>query len=455
MSRILIQKALIAPLVTLPELTSSEQLWFTGDILIEGQYIKAVGKDLSGYCSAGGGSGSGKEAGTLAEKGNLTVLNGQDYLVFPGFVNCHTHAAMAMLRGYADDLPLMIWLEQKIWPRETFLEKGDIYWGSQLAVLEMLKSGTTTFADMYFYMEETAQVALEAGIRACLSRGMVGAGPNRETAVQESESLVQTWHGQGEGRISCMFGPHAPYTCPPEYLKRVMALADTYGVGLHIHLAETRQEVEDIRRQYGLRPIELMESIGLFDGRHVLAAHCVHLAENEMAILARHQVGIAHNPESNMKLASGIAPVPQLLAHGAVVGLGTDGAASNNNLDMLEEMRSCALLHKVAQMDPTVMPAPLVLELATKRGAAALGLKDTGSLAPGQKADLVMLKLREPHLTPLHDPIANLIYAARSTDVQTVIVDGRIVMKDRHMLTMDEERILYEAAVRGRALVER
>ncbi|HPZ70728.1 MAG TPA: amidohydrolase family protein [Peptococcaceae bacterium] len=174
-----------------------------------------------------------------------------------------------------------------------------------------------------------------------------------------------------------------------------------------------------------------------------------------MAILARHQVGIAHNPESNMKLASGIAPVPQLLAHGAVVGLGTDGAASNNNLDMLEEMRSCALLHKVAQMDPTVMPAPLVLELATKRGAAALGLKDTGSLAPGQKADLVMLKLREPHLTPLHDPIANLIYAARSTDVQTVIVDGRIVMKDRHMLTMDEERILYEAAVRGRALVER
>ncbi|HHZ16488.1 MAG TPA: amidohydrolase [Peptococcaceae bacterium] len=455
MSRILIQKALIAPLVTLPELTSSEQLWFTGDILIEGQYIKAVGKDLSGYCSAGGGSGSGKEAGTLAEKGNLTVLNGQDYLVFPGFVNCHTHAAMTMLRGYADDLPLMIWLEQKIWPREAFLEKGDIYWGSQLAVLEMLKSGTTTFADMYFYMEETAQVALEAGIRACLSRGMVGAGPNRETAVQESESLVQTWHGQGEGRISCMFGPHAPYTCPPEYLKRVMALADTYGVGLHIHLAETRQEVEDIRRQYGLRPIELMESIGLFDGRHVLAAHCVHLAENEMAILARHQVGIAHNPESNMKLASGIAPVPQLLAHGAVVGLGTDGAASNNNLDMLEEMRSCALLHKVAQMDPTVMPAPLVLELATKRGAAALGLKDTGSLAPGQKADLVMLKLREPHLTPLHDPIANLIYAARSTDVQTVIVDGRIVMKDRHMLTMDEERILYEAAVRGRALVER
>ena len=455
MSRILIQKALIAPLVTLPELTSSEQLWFTGDILIEGQYIKAVGKDLSGYCSAGGGSGSGKEAGTLAEKGNLTVLNGQDYLVFPGFVNCHTHAAMTMLRGYADDLPLMIWLEQKIWPREAFLEKGDIYWGSQLAVLEMLKSGTTTFADMYFYMEETAQVALEAGIRACLSRGMVGAGPNRETAVQESESLVQTWHGQGEGRISCMFGPHAPYTCPPEYLKRVMALADTYGVGLHIHLAETRQEVEDIRRQYGLRPIELMESIGLFDGRHVLAAHCVHLAENEMAILARHQVGIAHNPESNMKLASGIAPVPQLLAHGAVVGLGTDGAASNNNLDMLEEMRSCALLHKVAQMDPTVMPAPLVLELATKRGAAALGLKDTGSLAPGQKADLVMLKLREPHLTPLHDTIANLIYAARSTDVQTVIVDGRIVMKDRHMLTMDEERILYEAAVRGRALVER
>ncbi len=427
MKGILIKEALLVPLDSLPR----EQLWFKGDLAIEGKTIKEVGANLQD-----------KYAG-------FTVLNGRDSLVIPGFVNCHTHAAMTMLRGYADDLPLMAWLSEKIWPCEAQLQAEDIYWGTQLAILEMIKSGTTTFADMYFYMEQTAQAVLESGIRASLSRGMVGSGDKAGLALRESEEFIKTWQGKGEGRITCLFGPHAPYTCPPEYLQRVMALADDYGVGLHIHLAETLQEVAEVSQQYGMRPVELLDSIGFFQERHVLAAHCVHLSEKEMEILVKNKVGIAHNPESNMKLASGIAPIPQLLRQGAVVGLGTDGAASNNNLDMLEEMRTCALLHKVATMDPTVLPSRLVLEMATKKGAEALGLREVGSLAPGQKADLLILNLHEPHLTPLHDPVANLVYAAQSADVKTVIIDGKIVMKERQMLTMDEEKILFEVQKRG------
>ncbi len=445
MQGILIKNALIVPLTSVPGLTRDQYSWFNGDIIIEGSIIKAIGKNLPEK------EGLEKAA---ADQG-YTVINGDGHLVLPGFVNCHTHAAMTMLRGYADDLPLMAWLEEKIWPREAYMQAEDIYWGTQLAVLEMLKSGTTTFADMYTMMEETAQVVLESGIRACLSRGMIGIGENAEQAITESEQLIRTWHGQGEGRITCMFGPHAPYTCPPAYLQRVMGLADTYGVGMHIHLAETQQEIAEITQHYGLRPVELLESLGFFEGRHVLAAHCVHLTEQEMGILANRHVGIAHNPESNMKLASGIAPVPKLLAKGAVVGLGTDGAASNNNLDMLEEMRTCALLHKVATLDPTVLPAGAVLEMATRKGAEALDLRQIGSLAPGQKADLLLLNLKQPHLTPLHDPVANLVYAAQSTDVQTVIIDGKIIMKDRQMLTMDEERILFEAGERGKALASK
>jgi len=441
MKGIIIRDALIIPLSSLP----GGATWFKGDIIIEGSYIKAAGEKLLEKENWPDG----------AAFRDYTVIDGRDQLVIPGFVNCHTHAAMTLLRGYADDLPLQPWLETRIWPREAHLQADDIYWGTQLAVLEMLKSGTTTFADMYFYMEETAQVALEAGMRACLSRGMVGTGEKAELAVEESERFVRAWHGQGEGRITCLFGPHAPYTCPPEYLERVMALADAHGVGLHIHLAETAQEVADISRQYGQRPVELLASIGFFTGRHVLAAHCVHLSEKEIDILVQHHVGIAHNPESNMKLASGIAPVPELLRQGAIVGLGTDGAASNNNLDMLEEMRTCALLHKVITKDPTVLPADVVLEMATKNGAAVLGLKDVGTLTPGQKADLVLVNLRQPHLTPLHQPVANLVYAAQSSDVQTVIVDGKLLMKDRQMLTLDEERILFEAGERSRSLANK
>lgn len=430
---LLIKNTLIIPV----DEKNNEDPWFEGDIAIENSIIKEIGKNLSDSYR------------------EYEILEGRGTLTMPGFVNSHTHAAMTMLRGYADDMPLMEWLSQKIWPREAHLKEEDILWGTKLSILEMIKSGTTTFADMYFYMDLVAQAVQDSGIRAVLARGMVGIGDKARFAIDDSTAFIKKWNKKADGRISCLLGPHAPYTCPPDYLKDVIALADELGVGLHIHLAETETEVNDMIKEHGKRPIELMESIGLFAGRHVLAAHCVHLTDEEIKTLARYNVGVAHNPQSNMKLASGIAPVNKLLNAGVKVGLGTDGAASNNNLDMLEEMRSCALLHKIFNMDSTVLPAYTVMKMSTRNGADAVGLKELGSLVPGYKADIIMFDLNKPHLTPLYDPIANIVYAAQSSDVKNVIIDGRVIMKNREMLTMDEEKVIYEANRLGQDLIRR
>lgn len=382
------------------------------------------------------GSGEAKTAGYDL------VIDGENQVVLPGFINTHTHAAMTLLRSYADDLPLMEWLETKIWPLEDKLTAEDIYWGTMLAIVEMIKSGTTTFADMYFYMDEVAKAVESSGIRACLSRGMVGVGPQSEQAITDSINLVDKWHNQGDGRITIMLGPHAPYTCPPEYLQRVAALASELKVGIHIHVAETSGEVADTVREYGKTPVKLLQDAGLF-GSHVLAAHCVHLSDDDITILAESGAGIAHNPESNMKLASGIAPVPKLLAAGIPVALGTDGASSNNNLDMLQEMRTCALLHKVNSMDPTVLPAYKALEMATVNGAQALGLDNQiGKLQKGYKADMIIINLEAAHQIPRYDIVANLVYAGQASDVDTVIIDGKIVMKNRQIVTLNEAEVI-------------
>ena len=381
-------------------------------------------------------------------------LDGTDQVAMPGFINAHTHAAMTLLRGYADDLPLMEWLEKKIWPLEARLTGEDIYWGTMLAMVEMIKSGTTCFADMYFFMEEVAQAVDKAGMRAVLSRGMIGVGPENDLAISDSRQLIKKWNGASQGRISFILGPHAPYTCPPDYLRKVMALADETGVGMHIHLAETAHEAAESLAIYGKTPIDHMESIGLF--RHpVLAAHCVHVTDQDIDILARYGVGVAHNPESNMKLASGIAPVPAMLKAGIPVALGTDGASSNNNLDMLQEMRTCALLHKVNTMDPTTVPAYQALQMATANGARALKIDhQVGKLQPGKKADLILLGINEAHSIPHYDLIANLVYSAQAGDVNTVIIDGRIIMQDRQIKTIDEREIIREAKLVAARLVD-
>jgi len=373
-----------------------------------------------------------------------TTIVARDMVALPGLVNSHTHAAMTLLRSYADDLPLKQWLEEKIWPQEEKLDREDIYWGTKLALLEMIRSGTTTFADMYFHMDAVAEAVVAAGLRASLSQGLIGLQDSNAQRLATGISLVKEWHGAGDGRITTLLGPHAPYTCPPDYLLKVAEAAAGLGTGLHIHLAETREEVENIRTRHGHTPVVLADNLGLFD-LPVLAAHCVHLTPEEIAILAGKQVGVAHCPESNLKLASGVAPVAAMLAAGVRVAIGTDSAASNNNLDMLAEMRTAALLAKGVTNNPTVVPAHQALTMATLHGAMALGLeKEIGSLEAGKKADLILVNKLQPHLIPAHDLEATVVYAARGSDVDTVIVNGNILMAGGDFKTLDAEEIYAE-----------
>jgi len=416
-------------------MTSRQDIIDFGYIIIDGSCIAEVG------------------SGSLADESRFAqVIDASGMVALPGLINAHTHAAMTLLRGYADDMVLMEWLQEKIWPVEDRLTPEDCYWGTMLGIAEMIKSGTTCFVDMYFNMPQAAQAVRESGIRSFLSQGMVGLSPTGESAFDRSRELYEEWHGRSDGRIQVMLGPHAPYTCPPDYLKRVISLSEELGVGIHIHLAETRTEYNDILSQYGKSPIALMEEVGLF-ARPVLAAHCVVLDDADLEIMARYRVGVAHNPESNMKLASGIARVPEMLTRGVPVAIGTDGASSNNNLDMFQETRSCSLLHKVNLLNPQVIPAYQALEMATVNGARALGLKDVGMLKPGLKADLILVDLRQPHLSPVHDPAALLVYSASGADVNTVIVDGRTLMRNRQLTTIDEDRVMQEAEAAIRRLI--
>ncbi len=376
-----------------------------------------------------------------------TVIDAKGKVVLPGLVNAHTHLSMTLLRGIADDMEFDPWLKTKIWPIEKHLRAEDCYVGALLGCLEMIKSGTTCFADQYFFMEDVARAVEKAGIRGVLSYGIIEQGDpkKRKSEIREGEKLVKTCHGTADGRILTMFGPHAPYTCSPECLAQVKELAKKYKVGIHTHIAESKWEVEEIIKKYGKRPVEHLDAIG-FLGPEVLAAHCVQLAEQEIRILRDRGVKPVHNPVSNMKIACGVSPVPEMLAAGIPVALGTDGAASNNSLDMFNEMKFAALLNKVDKFDPTVMPVQSVLEMATVNGARALGLgKNLGSLEVGKKADLTLVDLRKPHLTPLRNVISHLVYSATGGDVDTVIVDGKVIMQGRRVLTLEEDKVLEEA----------
>lgn len=410
----------------------------TGEILIEDGWITHVGLP---------GSASGS-----FDMDEVIEADGQ--VAMPGFINCHTHASMTLLRGYADDLPLMQWLSEKIWPFEGKMTSEDIYWGAMLACLEMIKSGTTCFGDMYDSMHEVARAVEKTGMRAMLSRGMIGLGPNGDKALKDAEELAKNWNGKADGRITVMLGPHAPYTCPPEYLEKVMNLAAKLKLGINIHVAETQTEFADIQKQYGKTPVQHLDSLGLFKFP-VLAAHCVHLDQMDMEILAQKAMGIAYNPQSNMKLASGIAPVAKLLELGATVGIGTDGTASNNNLDMLEELRAGSYLQKVGTMNPEALPAYRTLQMATIDGALCMGLGDrVGLIKEGMRADIILMDTTQPHMCPQHNLVANIAYAANSSDVRTVIIDGKVVMLDRVVLTIDEEQVMYEVKERAARLAK-
>lgn len=398
-----------------------------GSVAIEGDRISAVGKEVR------------ERADVVIDAGGKAVL--------PGVINAHTHLSMTLLRGVADDMPLMEWLENKVWPIERNLKGQDCYAGALLGCLEMIKSGTTCFADQYFFMEDVASAVEEAGIRGVLSYGIIERDDpeRRRSELQAGEKLVKEYHGTANGRILTMFGPHASYTCSPECLMQVKELARKYEVGIHTHISESRDEVERVAKKYGRRPVEHLDAIG-FLGPEVLAAHCVWLTEQEISILRKRGVKPVHSPVSNMKTASGVAPVPEMLAAGIPVALGTDGAASNNALDMFSEMKFAALLNKVHKLDPTAVPAQAVLEMATINGAIALGMQDEiGSLEVGKKADVLLVDLKRPHFVPLHNVISHLVYNAVGSDVDTVIVDGEIVMRERKVLTVDEDKVLEGA----------
>ncbi|NLO04846.1 MAG: amidohydrolase [candidate division WS1 bacterium] len=364
-------------------------------------------------------------------------IDGSDCLLLPGFVNAHTHAAMTLFRGSADDMPLEPWLHEKIWPIEAKLTADDVYWGTLLGCAEMLRAGVTCFNDMYHLPREGTRAAMDCGIRMCPAGVLLGIVPNAEDMFEEALAFTREFARRDDLCIHPMLAPHAPYTVPRELMERVIGAAQEIGVAIHIHLAETADNVATAMKTYGATPIQAMDGIGLFEAK-VLGAHCVHLSDRDIEIIAQKHVGVAHCPGSNLKLASGIARTRDLLATGAHVGLGTDGSGSNNNLDLLEEARLAALIAKVSTGDPTAVPAEAALEMATLGGARAIFLDYcVGSLEPGKRCDCILVDLDAPHLQPRHCLSSHMIYSAQASDVKTTIVDGKVLMRDRELLTID------------------
>jgi 5-methylthioadenosine/S-adenosylhomocysteine deaminase len=401
------------------------------NIYIEGNVIEAIGEGSKGQ---------------MAE----FVIDGTDKAAIPGLFNAHTHAAMTLLRGYADDMPLQEWLETKIWPVERKLTEDDVYWGTKLACLEMIRSGTTFFNDMYWHWRGIAKAVAECGIRAALSAVFID-GFDAEKAKEQIKRNEALYKESKElpDRIIFALGPHAIYTVSESSLCWVRDFAHKHDLLVHIHLSETKGEVDDCIKRYGMRPVEYLNELDFLCPR-IIACHCTHLSRNEMELLKKHNVKIVHNPVSNMKLAAGRTPYGELKRLGlyANIALGTDGCASNNNLDMLEEMKIASLLHKVYSGDPTSMPAKEAFELTT-RNAARMFRLNAGQIAEGKLADVVLLDLKNVELVPNHNLISNIVYSANGSCVDTVICDGEILMDRGKVKGEDEilekaQKVAYE-----------
>lgn len=413
-----------------PTILTPEGTITHGAVAIHNGYIRCVGRieDVAGWPIA------------------ARRLDARGMLLLPGLVNTHTHAAMSMFRGMADDLDVLDeWLRKHIFPAEArFVNRETVYWSTLLSCAEMLRAGITTFCDGYFFEDAAAEAAERSGLRAIMGQGIIDfpapdcKDPSR--ALEAAREFLDKWkdHPRVKPSIFC----HAPYTCSPETLMRGYQLARERKLLFQIHLAEVEGEVEQIRQQYGLTPGRHLQRLGVL-GPGTLAIHCTHLDEEELELLAAHTTGVSHCPESSMKLASGVAPIPEMLRLGIAVGLGTDGPASNNDQDLFGEMRSAALLHKVHCKDPTVMNAQQVLDMATMGGARALGLgEEIGAIAPGRRADLVLVDLNKPHLTPLYNVASQMVYAASGADVHTVLVDGKVLLQDGRFVHLDVEEIM-------------
>ncbi|MBN1827715.1 MAG: amidohydrolase [Deltaproteobacteria bacterium] len=407
----------------------------SGNGLIEKGFVAVKGDTIVGV-----GSGNGQDCCRAAR-----LIDASRSIVMPGLINGHTHAAMTCFRGMADDLKLEDWLNNYIFPAEAKNVNPElVYWGSLLACAEMIRSGTTTFCDMYIFEEETARAARKAGMRCLIGEVLFDfpspSCPTPEEGLSYTRRLLEQY--DDDPLISVIVEPHALYTCSTELLKQARALADEFTAPLGIHLLETAWERKSLEEKLGIGAVGYLDNLGFLNERFI-AFHCVALSDADIRLFAERGCSVIHNPESNMKLASGVAPVQEMIDQGVVVGLGTDGCASNNNLDMLQEMDIAAKLQKVHRLDPAVMKAERVVSMATSVGSRALGLNGfVGSLKEGMKADIIIIDCNQPHLTPLYNPHSHLVYAAKGADVKTVIINGRIVMDNRLILSFDEQEAM-------------
>lgn len=415
-------KTLIKNATIIPQVKEMEDDWIVGDLAIDDDKIVAVGKVPISFRAQ-------------------EVIDAKDRILMPGFVNCHTHSAMTLLRGFAEDLPLQTWLEKWIWPAEAKHTEKTINVGNELALAEMIKSGTTSFLDMYVRQDLLAESALKAGIRAVLSRAVLSLEGNVEKHIEENVNLKYRY--SKEKLISVFLSAHAPYTCNDTDLRKVRDTALKHSMGVNIHISETKKELDDFLEQYGKTPIAYLSELGLYDV-HTVAAHCVHVTEEDMVLMAQKGVCVSHNPKSNLKLASGIAPIAEMLRHNITVGIGTDSAASNNALSMLDELKTAALLQKGIQKDPELLPAKQILSLAAKEGAKVLQLKKVGEIREGYQADLILLDKTGIHMLPGINPLTDVVHSATHQDVTHTMVAGKFLMKERELTTINEEKLRYD-----------
>lgn len=391
------------------------------DIYIEGNKISKIGKSL--------------------DVDATEIYNGENKLVTPGFINAHTHLGMSYFRNYADDLNLMDWLNNEIWPIEAKLNAEDIYYSSLLSIIENIKSGVSTFCDMYYEMDRVADACIETGIRGVITRGLTDIDGKGEEKLEEIDELYKNYNNKSNGRVKVYPAPHAIYTCSEDFLKEITRRTnELYDGILHVHLSETLTEVNDCKKEHGMTPIEYVESIGMLDS-HVIAAHCTHITDREIEIVKDKEFYPVYNPSSNLKLASGFTPVQKLLDNGITVAIGTDGDSSNNNQDILEEMHIGGIVNKAVEMDEKAVKAIEILKMATVNGAKAMGFENLGLIKEGYLADLTIFNLDSNSFTPRNNLISALVYSANSEDVSCTIVDGKFIMKDRQILSLDESKV--------------
>ncbi len=385
------------------------------------------------------------------------VIDGTGRAALPGLVNAHCHSPMTFERGWAEDLPFDRWLNEKIWVQESVLTSDDVYWGAALAACEMIRSGTIAYSDKYFHMDRVADVVAQSGMKAALTWTVFGLENDLEFTGRDLEGSVawaQQAHQSAGGRIRTFLGPHSPYVCTPEFLARVVEVAHATVQGIHLHLAETQSQVDESMARHGLRPVQHVASLGIFDAPGgCVAAHCLAIDDEDMALLVEKRVVVPHCPITYMKLAMPFPPLAERLRAGVRVCLGTDGPASNSDLDMFATLRQTALIHKYQALDPEQVPGDTALRLATRKDA--LGFDEKGTLEVGEPADLILVDLDVPHMRPLHSLVANLVHSAKGADVTDVMVGGQWLMRERTLLTLDEERILYEAERHAQDMVQR